>query len=578
MIIDNNTLTKAEFDELKKDQNWEVFTENQIKNYTIHVANLIAKSQKNELSEQENKNLTIGKAEISSFQSIKIVENINGHIVKSMVWVTPKQIEFTDTLEKSENGEAIQKGIFLDTDLNRKLGRVGQELIKGCGAKKTDKMDVYKATYNEIIKSGAKGLFDDMKKAHPDMSENDYNMLTKGFETKAEGEETEKKDDSDEGEEVEETDEESEPEEVEKHLQDTINKINDNFTKGLIDEEIYTSAIGQFEDFIQKSRPTKYFKREGAPGSYKYYYTKEDYNRAKGGQQTEIHHGKEKEDGEIKMNNLDWGKTTEERNNNLDKFHSLKTDKEKQDFIRELKSGGKEKEEGEVTTKNIDDLKSENPYTLFNNGGANFNEKYLDHVVLENNHSTIINGVKFTAHSYDNKGKFVFDVQTKDGGKRRNTTQIREKGKSDSSDEVAIGKFQGQDLRNSTKSEYVLFYEGKELKTSKHGAINSNNGIVLSATLPNGESVSWRSNENYGKKGFSVGSGKVSEIRNKLEYKLANKKENSEGGKSKAAQKVLELMDSEEDGQDKYGQYVAQVVKEMGVSKEALEKELDKYI
>jgi N-acyl-L-homoserine lactone synthetase len=37
------------------------------------------------------------------------------------------------------------------------------------------------------------------------------------------------------------------------------------------------------------------------------------------------------------MNNLDWGKTTEERNNNLDKFDSLKTDQEKEDFKISLK-------------------------------------------------------------------------------------------------------------------------------------------------------------------------------------------------------------------------------------------------
>ena len=37
------------------------------------------------------------------------------------------------------------------------------------------------------------------------------------------------------------------------------------------------------------------------------------------------------------MNALDWGKTTAERNNNLDKYNSLKTVKSKQDFVRALK-------------------------------------------------------------------------------------------------------------------------------------------------------------------------------------------------------------------------------------------------
>ena len=39
----------------------------------------------------------------------------------------------------------------------------------------------------------------------------------------------------------------------------------------------------------------------------------------------------------IKMNNLDWGKSTAERNANLDKYDALKTDEEKEDFLRKLK-------------------------------------------------------------------------------------------------------------------------------------------------------------------------------------------------------------------------------------------------
>ena len=39
----------------------------------------------------------------------------------------------------------------------------------------------------------------------------------------------------------------------------------------------------------------------------------------------------------IKMNALDWGKSTAERNANLDKYDSLKTDKEREAFLRKLK-------------------------------------------------------------------------------------------------------------------------------------------------------------------------------------------------------------------------------------------------
>lgn len=44
-----------------------------------------------------------------------------------------------------------------------------------------------------------------------------------------------------------------------------------------------------------------------------------------------------KEGKKITMNNLDWGKSTAERNANLDKYNSLKTDKEKNAFLQKLK-------------------------------------------------------------------------------------------------------------------------------------------------------------------------------------------------------------------------------------------------
>ena len=48
--------------------------------------------------------------------------------------------------------------------------------------------------------------------------------------------------------------------------------------------------------------------------------------------------GSNLDEEKIKMNNLDWGKTTAERNKNLDHFDSLKTDKEKENFKKKLKS------------------------------------------------------------------------------------------------------------------------------------------------------------------------------------------------------------------------------------------------
>jgi hypothetical protein len=78
-----------------------------------------------------------------------------------------------------------------------------------------------------------------------------------------------------------------------------------------------------------------------------------------------------------------------------------------------------------TTVKNIEELKNENAYTLFNRGGAYFNEKFLDHVVLEHMHKTSINGVEFIAVRASQENGFTFKVQTPNGGKRQNTTQVR---------------------------------------------------------------------------------------------------------------------------------------------------------
>lgn len=65
-------------------------------------------------------------------------------------------------------------------------------------------------------------------------------------------------------------------------IEQTVELINDNFNKGLIDELTVEQAFEQLDNVIQKSATHKYFKREGVPGNYKYYYTEAEYRAAKG--------------------------------------------------------------------------------------------------------------------------------------------------------------------------------------------------------------------------------------------------------------------------------------------------------
>ena len=81
-----------------------------------------------------------------------------------------------------------------------------------------------------------------------------------------------------------------------------------------------------------------------------------------------------------------------------------------------------------------------------------------------------------------------------------------------------------EELRNGTKSNFVIFFDEKEVKTTQSGAINSNGGLVLEAFISELNCyIQHRSNDNYGRKGFTLSSipqkALSSEIRNRLNYK-----------------------------------------------------------
>lgn len=61
---------------------------------------------------------------------------------------------------------------------------------------------------------------------------------------------------------------------------DTINKA---FKSEKLTEKEAENAALYLDSVIKKARNVKYYKREGTPGNYKYYYTKEQYENKKGG-------------------------------------------------------------------------------------------------------------------------------------------------------------------------------------------------------------------------------------------------------------------------------------------------------
>lgn len=97
----------------------------------------------------------------------------------------------------------------------------------------------------------------------------------------------------------------------------------EDFQEG--DDTTYEDAMKDFKDEVNQAAE-KLFKQ-----------FKGNIRTSKGGYTSGIYKGQPIAES-ITMNALDWGKTTEERNQNLDKFATLKTSEEKEEFKRNLKN------------------------------------------------------------------------------------------------------------------------------------------------------------------------------------------------------------------------------------------------
>jgi len=238
----------------------------------------------------------------------------------------------------------------------------------------------------------------------------------------------------------------------------------ENINKALLTLEIGHLQGKVDQETIEKARQAKYFKREGTPGKYKYYYTKEEYNRAKGGQQTEVNHGKENKE-------------------------------------------------------------SEKPFKIGSMVSMFDDEPDLKVVGVD---------------EWSDKQN-TYDLESADGKIKRNN----------------ISQTKLKEIKSKEKEETPYEKMSNKEKEDFHR----------------------QKMEHYNTKGTTDGAKWHYHMAKRDEYKELNKRESeNKEGKSKAASKVLNLMDSEEDGELNYGKYVNQVVKEMGVNKEELEKELSKYI
>ncbi len=120
-------ISKLEFELLVKENNYDVFSHNQIAVKSDKVLNSISKGVTTDIEKIE---LVEFSEEIKALKAYSVEEMTEKGLVKSFKYVLPKQVEWNEDLfEKGEGKEKQEKnGKYLDTELNRKLDRVGKSV------------------------------------------------------------------------------------------------------------------------------------------------------------------------------------------------------------------------------------------------------------------------------------------------------------------------------------------------------------------------------------------------------------------------------------------------------------------
>lgn len=129
--MNNINLTKDELDKLVKSEGLEVYPQDQFAAYIEGNKELLIKGETSDLDEIEKSEYNTLQEEIKSFKRIEVynlAENSQNRIEKSIVFVRPKQVEWSEEIQKSESGEdeKVKVGTYTDTVLNRTLDRVGK--------------------------------------------------------------------------------------------------------------------------------------------------------------------------------------------------------------------------------------------------------------------------------------------------------------------------------------------------------------------------------------------------------------------------------------------------------------------
>lgn len=135
-------MPKGDFDSFVAKKGLEAFTKPQMDAWVTKNAELFTKATTNDFDEGESARFDEFKAELQSFTMIEVISKAenNAPLKHELMYVRESQVDWDETDDISKGGDNIEKarsGVYKDTQLNRKLGRVGQR-FGGTGAKKED--------------------------------------------------------------------------------------------------------------------------------------------------------------------------------------------------------------------------------------------------------------------------------------------------------------------------------------------------------------------------------------------------------------------------------------------------------
>jgi len=140
-FTNKNEITRKDFDELVKAGNLEVYTQDNLQKYVGSVASLIEKGEDGgELTTEEKDGIEIAKAEIGNLQKVVVVDVFGGQVVKVPLYIQEPMVD-------------IEKGVYHDNSLNRKLGRVGKQW----GGKKEEEKPADKNLHGGGVYSDKRG-------------------------------------------------------------------------------------------------------------------------------------------------------------------------------------------------------------------------------------------------------------------------------------------------------------------------------------------------------------------------------------------------------------------------------------